>query len=561
MKMKSKIKSLFGTELRHELAAICDTKRIEKNTDKMDLVVRLLRSNGVSFDLLGGATNRIVVMMDGYAVKIAVDRQGFKDNWMEFSLSVETQPYTTKSYETNGYILVQACVRLITLEEWRARKPEILKILDAFGREYLLGDVGYYDLNMTNWGVQDDNSLVILDYAYCHRLTEELFTCPVCGAILTYDTNCVNFLCSDRANCHEKYSYNDIKSIQGEDIDWDMIKERKKDAICVPEGKDFITVERDSDKLLDERTVVIRSYWELEKFKEEKTMTDLDMNNPEVLDLLAQAMLEKLSGNAELAEELLAQAKLPEEEIQKKAQLECVIDPEFAEKMDWDNTDRKRYHSKESYIEEEEEPAATTTLDDLIRRLFNAPEEEPGEEDCEEEEESNSFSIKDLDLPGDNDDYILPEPIGGYPVRSLDLSPMKPVNLNEDQGMKELLGLLSGETTVEEVAENEEKEESEEEPEEEDYEEEEEPIDTQPTEEEEPGDTWEEEDNMPEEDPRTFMEEPIRLDPQTGETTQQVLVYMTGSVPSSEVVLDQTSLMESYKELYEEEDEEVATVV
>lgn len=540
MKMKSKIKTLFNEEIRHDLAAICDSKRIEKNTDKMDLVVRLLRSNGVSFELLGGATNRIVIMMDGYAIKIAVDRQGFKDNWMEFSLSVETQPYTTKSYETNGYLLVQACVRLITLEEWRARKSEILKILDTFGREYLLGDVGYYDLNMTNWGVQDDNSLVILDYAYCHRLTEQLFTCPVCGAILTYDINCINFLCSDRANCHEKYSYNDIKSIQGEDVDWDMIRERKRNAICIPEGKDFIAVERDTDKLLDGRTVVIHSYRELEKFKRRKSMTNLDMNNPEVLDLLAQATLEKLSGNFDLAEELLAKARLPEEKIQKKEHLECVIDPEFAEKMDWDNTDRKRFHSKQEYLEEQEEQV-TTTLDDLIYRLSGATKEESeeeGEEDLDEEKESNPFSVKDLDLFGAGmGDYVLPEPTEEYPVRSLDLSPMG----SDDQGMMELLDLLTGKATVEKVVPM-----SEGLDESLDVEEE---YNSTTEESEEEGDMG---DNVVEEDPRSFVNEPICLDPYSGITTQQVLVCMTGNIPASEVVLDQMSLLESYQELYGE---------
>ena len=39
--------------------------------------------------------------IDGYAVKFAVDDQGYKDNLMEYSLT-QSMPHTRDSYETNG---------------------------------------------------------------------------------------------------------------------------------------------------------------------------------------------------------------------------------------------------------------------------------------------------------------------------------------------------------------------------------------------------------------------------------------------------------------------------
>lgn len=339
MEMKSKIKKLFDSELRHYIAAICDTRRIENNQQKMDLVHRFLITKGISFEPLGGATNRYVVMVDGYAVKIAIDRQGFKDNLMEYSLSDELQPYATKSYETNGYILMQECVRILTVEEWRVRKPEILKILDILGGEYLLGDVGYYDVNMTNWGMRDNGDLVILDYAYCHRLSEDLFICPVCGSLLTYDQNFVHLLCTDRANCHEKYTYNQIKAIQGETIDWDTINERKHASVHIPEGLLSVQVETDANKLLDSRTMVIRSYQDLAKYnkikKEEENMLKLDLRDEDTLSKMLQITNARIIGDDERVRELEKELYGSEQEAESEP-VRCVIDPEFQERMDMD---------------------------------------------------------------------------------------------------------------------------------------------------------------------------------------------------------------------------------
>ena len=187
MELVSKIKSIFPDEALDLLADICDTRRVPSNIEKMRLVVKILHRYNITFNMLGGATNRVVVQAGGYAIKIALDDQGYKDNFMEFSLSQEWQPDVTKSYETNGYILVQQCVRLLTKEEWRNRKMEILSILERHSHDYLMGDIGYIETNMANYGITDEGRVVILDYAYCHRATEQLFSCeflnvwkPVC---------------------------------------------------------------------------------------------------------------------------------------------------------------------------------------------------------------------------------------------------------------------------------------------------------------------------------------------------------------------------------------------
>ena len=220
MKVISKIKMLLKTETIKNLAAVCDTRRLSSNIEKMKLAMKVMLEDRKDVIQIGGATNRIVVQLEGYIIKIAVDSQGYEDNLMEFSICEELYPDVTKSFETNGYILVAQTVRLPTKEEWRQRKAEVLRILDRLSKDYLLGDVGYDDLNRTNWGITDDNRMVILDYAYVHRATEKLFTCPECGdGILTYDQNYTVLMCANTVQCHARYTYSEMKRIQGDQVD------------------------------------------------------------------------------------------------------------------------------------------------------------------------------------------------------------------------------------------------------------------------------------------------------------------------------------------------------
>lgn len=405
MKVKSKIKSIFDKEMRHYIAAICDTRQIQNNILKMDLLQRLLTTRSTPSEQIGGATNRYVVMIDGYAIKIAVDRQGFKDNLMEYALTMEV-PHTTKSYETNGYILIQQCVRLLTLEEWRVRKVEILKILDELGRDYLLGDVGYDDVNRTNWGVTDDGELVILDYAYCHRLTEDLFTCPVCGSVLSYDQNFTSFLCTDRANCHARYSYNQIKARQGDAVDWNMIKEKKERSLVIPPDQDSIEVDRSSDLLIDSSTFVIRSYSDMARYKEVKNMLHLDYRNPEVMDLITKLTFAKarpvpnVGEIAELEDQLDKFSKdVPE--------VKCIIDPEFeTAMMERDGYVSPEWSSTPADEQSDDEDLSMTPFEALMAKLNESKATETQEEpiaytepqDCvyEGSEDGNNDPFKEL---------------------------------------------------------------------------------------------------------------------------------------------------------------------
>lgn len=314
----SKIKTIFGTKgdgnLLRYIAAICDNKRIESNAEKMVILGDLLFTYEVPYMILGGATNRIAMQIDGYAIKFAMDEQGYLDNLIEYSLSPELQPYVTKSYETNGYILIAECVEVINTEtKWQYYKDAIKRTLYALCQDYLLGDVGYIKKNMTNWGIRDGRP-VILDYAYCHRFTENLFVCGLCGSQLTYDENFDILMCTNRSHCKARYTYNDRKSIQGKKVDEDMVAERKARSIRLPEGiisKEVTILNRE---IIGDNAMLINSredYYRFLRIREERRKMRLEISNP-----------------ADRLDAMIALAKNPNDEDAKKVIFDQLGDDE-----------------------------------------------------------------------------------------------------------------------------------------------------------------------------------------------------------------------------------------
>lgn len=312
MIVTSKIKQMFPGELLRYIAAICDTRRIDSNRKKMISLGNLLYSNGIDFEILGGATNRIALQIDGYAVKFAMDEQGYKDNWVEYALSPELQPYVTKSYETNGYVLIAECVEVMTEESFILHKNEILKILDRLCNDYLLGDVGYIKKNMTNWGLRG-GAPVILDYAYCHRATEGLFTCSQCGSILTYDSVYDIIMCTNKVGgCKARYTYNDRKRIQGDEVDLNMIRDRKSESIKLGAGIGSKEIELFEDRLIGDNYFVIDNPGDMHRYNKlkEEIMMNVYMNGGDesMMENSLEAMVDIIAGkNVAEAEKVLFQ--------------------------------------------------------------------------------------------------------------------------------------------------------------------------------------------------------------------------------------------------------------
>ena len=74
-KKRSLLKKYFSPDLYIEIMRITMMADADNN-DKGFLIKDLLRQNNIPFSPLGSGTNRMAVLIDGYAVKIALDKDG-----------------------------------------------------------------------------------------------------------------------------------------------------------------------------------------------------------------------------------------------------------------------------------------------------------------------------------------------------------------------------------------------------------------------------------------------------------------------------------------------------
>lgn len=215
MQLKSRILQFLPRDLIVELNNICLDVLIDNNNAKVDMFIEALNKYDVEFYELGPGTNRFAVLIDGYVFKIALDKDGIRDNWSEFSMAEELQPYVTKVYECNGLIIVAEYVTAISKEEFNNCKDEIRELLANLAQSYLLGDVGSITKNFMNWGYRSNRDLVILDFAYIYRIIGDEMICKgvskegkVCETMLDYDQDFNNLVCP---TCRKKYTFHEIR--------------------------------------------------------------------------------------------------------------------------------------------------------------------------------------------------------------------------------------------------------------------------------------------------------------------------------------------------------------
>ena len=103
-KKRSIILQYFTPEILVKIQLITKTAGASNN-DKGQMIKELLTENNVPFSSLGSGTNRLGLLIDGYAVKIALDEDGMIDNRREFKYTEVLQPYVVKVYEISplGY--------------------------------------------------------------------------------------------------------------------------------------------------------------------------------------------------------------------------------------------------------------------------------------------------------------------------------------------------------------------------------------------------------------------------------------------------------------------------
>ena len=211
--LHSMVHKHFTKEVLFELDKLCMNHSVDNNT-KGVVINQILTAFNIPFKGLGSGTNRYTVLIEDYVFKIALDEDGKTDNKREFIYSKDAQPYVIRFYEcmANGLLGVCEYFEVFSEEDFYSTKNQIemKKILKELTKVFLVGDVGIYKKNYTNWGYrQSDRSIGILDFAYIYKLSYRAFqcTCPDKG-MLYYDNDYNQLICSI---CGKKHTFWDIR--------------------------------------------------------------------------------------------------------------------------------------------------------------------------------------------------------------------------------------------------------------------------------------------------------------------------------------------------------------
>lgn len=237
-RLKCRIHQFFPDSLLMKLDKLCKNKLISDNNKKVSIILdEILPQYDLNFRVLGPGTNRLAILVDGYAFKIAVDHLGVQDNWAEFALCKELYPYVTKVYECNGLIAVHEYVKVMSKTEFMNRQSEIANILSNFAPDWLIGDVGTIAKNYLNWGMRDDDEPVILDFAYFYHINWADVHCDfvhqngtVCDGDYRYNKNYSYLVCN---RCGHKATFTEILGRLSSNYELENIQLSKKGATKV----------------------------------------------------------------------------------------------------------------------------------------------------------------------------------------------------------------------------------------------------------------------------------------------------------------------------------------
>lgn len=283
IKLRSLIKEFFSEDLYYELRVV--SMRDINNNEKQNINKEILKKYNVDFESLGTGTNRMAVLIDGYAFKIALDSDGMIDNQREFLYSDKLQPFVIKVYETlpDGLIAVSEYVEIFQGGDQIIYRNEMAKILEEVTGKFFVGDVGINDKNYGNWGKRVDGTICMLDFAYIYNVTFKLFVCACDGeSMLFYDDNYEKLICP---RCGRKYSFGEIRQR--------VTKKKQKEEIGdvrrlgynishsieeVPENREF------APKIVNEKVKKEKSFIQMaiERHKKEsKKSNKQDWDNPD----------------------------------------------------------------------------------------------------------------------------------------------------------------------------------------------------------------------------------------------------------------------------------------
>lgn len=277
-KKRSIILQYFTPEIMVKIQLITKTAGASNN-DKGQMIKNLLYEYNIPFSSLGSGTNRLGLLIDGYAIKIALDEDGMIDNRREFKYTEVLQPYVVKVYEISPLGLIAVCeyVTIFTYDDFRKYADEMREILKDISTHFLMGDVGITGKNYVNWGYRDDGTVCILDFAYIYSVQYRLFTCSCSDdSLLVYDDDFVKLICP---RCGRKYTFGSIRKkftktqqeneIGDMDLQGYILRKPEELLTLIQSFEPVDKIKQKKKKELSETEILIREYRKAKKNDED----------------------------------------------------------------------------------------------------------------------------------------------------------------------------------------------------------------------------------------------------------------------------------------------------
>lgn len=198
-------------DLKCELAELPLQKGMRPGS-RREKAIELLKKYKIQYTELGTGTNRFIVKYEGYAMKIALDKEGVADNRQEWVMSGPLKEGVAKAYEISGgghLLMAEYAGAFSSNSEFVSYRSQILPILARWNAEgFLLGDVGMDKINYANWGLLPTGKAVCIDYAYIFPANMDIFEC-LCGCkSMRMNAEFTAYFCN---NCNKKYEDRDIR--------------------------------------------------------------------------------------------------------------------------------------------------------------------------------------------------------------------------------------------------------------------------------------------------------------------------------------------------------------
>lgn len=222
--VRHRIHEIYSEDRLKAIYDVWHNPKLRDNNERTDANLDILKDLDVTY--IASGTNRMVVLLDEYVHKIALDSFGVADNWQEFNMSVQAQPYVSKSYESNGLITIAEYANLMNKEEFLDSREHIGAMLEVLSEDFLFCDISLTTKNMCNFGYRDNGDIIIIDYGYLYPIDRKIMRCRNCGSPIAWNRNYTALVCQN-SKCKRVHDPIEIRSrMLKKETDFDDLREK-----------------------------------------------------------------------------------------------------------------------------------------------------------------------------------------------------------------------------------------------------------------------------------------------------------------------------------------------